>query len=135
MDSPIMTDFANALDEINALAEASPGFVWRFKDDASNNATSVRPYDDPRILVNLSVWSSLEALRDFAYRSAHGKFFARRREWFEPYEAPHLALWWIPAGTTPTVDEARERLALLTASGETERAFTFRRAFPMPVVS
>jgi hypothetical protein len=129
MDSPIMAPFARALDEINALAEASPGFVWRLKDD-SNNATSLRPYDDPLTLVNLSVWSSVEALREFTYRSMHGKFFARRREWFEPFEGPHLALWWIPIGAAPTVEEAKERLAILAASGETEQAFTFRRVFP-----
>ena len=130
-----MADFANALDEINALAEASPGFVWRFKDDARNDATSVHAYDDQRIIVNLSVWFSVEQLRDYAYRSAHGKFFARRREWFEPFDGPHLALWWIPAGTTPTIDEAKTRLANLALSGETERAFTFRRTFPPPAVA
>jgi hypothetical protein len=123
-----MAEFVQALDSMNALAEASPGFVWRFKTDAGN-ATSVRAYDDPLILFNMSVWESIEDLKGYAYRSLHGKFFARRQSWFQPMEDPHLALWWIPAGTLPEIADAKERLELLTRHGESPRAFTFRTTF------
>lgn len=129
MDSPVMAEFAAALDEINALAEASPGFVWRFKTD-NGNATEVKAYEDPLMLVNLSVWESVESLRNYAYRSAHGKFFARRAEWFESSAEAPFALWWIPAGQIPTVEEAVARLAELRARGPGPRAFTFKQPFP-----
>lgn len=131
MQSPIMADFAQALDEINALAEQSPGFVWRLKDD-SGNATAIQAFPDPFTLVNLSVWSSVEALKHYVYKSVHGKFFARRQAWFEKMESPHLALWWIPAGSLPTVVEAKARLDHLEAHGDTAQAFTFRQAFLPP---
>lgn len=129
MQSPIMAEFAQALDEINALAERSPGFVWRLKDD-SGNATAIQAFADPLTLVNLSVWSTVESLKDYVYKSVHGKFFARRQAWFEKSESPHLALWWIPAGSLPTVMEAKERLDHLTLHGATAHAFTFRQPFP-----
>lgn len=133
IDAPVMAEFAAALDAMNLLAEASPGFVWRLKGEGSNDATGVRAFPaDPLLAVNLSVWESLETLRDYAYRSPHGKFFARRVEWFEKLDTPHLVLWWIPAGTLPTVEEARARLDHLAAHGETEQAFTFRRLFAAP---
>jgi len=131
MDSPIMAEFAAALDEINALAESSPGFVWRLKD-SSGNATSIQAYTDPRQLVNMSVWTDLAALEKYVYRTAHGRFFARRQSWFEKMDTAHLALWWIPAGHLPTVEEAKERLAKLDALGPTPDAFTFRETFPPP---
>jgi hypothetical protein len=129
IDSPEIADFKNALDEINALAESSPGFVWRFKTD-SGDATEIRAFDDPAIIVNLSVWTSVEALRDYAYRTMHGKFFARRNEWFHKMETPHLALWWIPAGTLPTVEEARRRLEHRERHGDSAFAFSFKTLFP-----
>jgi hypothetical protein len=128
MESEVMRGFREALDEINALAEASAGFVWRFKTEAGN-ATSVSAFPDPLVLINLSVWESPAALRDYVYRSVHGKFFARRAEWFEKFEAPHLALWWVPAGERPTTAEARGRLASIAAQGPTPFAFTFRESF------
>jgi hypothetical protein len=131
IDSPVMKEFADALDQINALAESSPGFVWRLKDD-SGNATGIRPFEDPLMAVNLSVWESIETLKAYVYHSMHGKFFARRREWFEKMEEHHLVMWWIPAGTTPTAEEAKSRLALLRAKGDTPEAFTFRHPFPAP---
>jgi len=128
MDSPVMAGFANALDEVNALADQSPGFVWRLKE-ASGNATAVRAYDDPLMLVNLSVWETPEALRTYVYRSMHRQFFARREEWFEKLEGAHLALWWIPVGSIPGVIEAKARLEYLSSHGESPRAFTFVRRF------
>lgn len=134
MSDPIMAEFAGSLAEINALAEASPGFVWRLKED-SGNATAIQAFPDPRTLVNLSVWTDVAPLRDYAYRSAHGKFFARREAWFEKPTSVHLALWWIPAGHVPTVEEAKDRLATIDRLGPTGEAFTFRQAFPAPAAS
>lgn len=131
MDDPVMVEFKAALAEINALAEASPGFVWRLKDE-SGDATSIAAFPDPRVLVNLSVWASPETLQNYVYRSAHGKFFAKRQAWFEKFETNHLALWWIPAGHRPTTEEAKARLAALDQNGPTAFAFTFRQAFPPP---
>jgi len=131
MDDPIMAEFKAALDEINTLAEASPGFVWRLKGD-SGDATSIVAFPDPLILVNLSVWADVASLHAYVYRSMHGKFFARRESWFAKFESAHLALWWIPAGHVPTVDEAKQRLAWLAERGPTVEAFTFRRPFPPP---
>lgn len=131
MTDPIMAEFADALAEINALAESSPGFVWRLKDD-SNNATSIQAYSDPRVLVNLSVWTDVAALQQYVYRSVHGKFFARRQNWFEKFETSHMALWWIPTRHIPTPKEAKQRLAILDANGPTPEAFTFKQNFPPP---
>jgi hypothetical protein len=128
LESEIMRPFVEALDEINALAEASPGYVWRFKTE-SGNATSVAAFDDPTLIVNISVWTDLDSLRNYVYRTMHGRFFARRSEWFEKMETPHLALWWIPAGVLPTVENAKQRLSSIALNGESEFAFTFRRPF------
>jgi hypothetical protein len=128
MDDPIIDDFRTNLDRINALAEVSPGYVWRLQDD-SGNATSIKPFDDDREIINLTVWSSIDALADFTYRSGHVEFLRRRREFFEPTDQPILCLWWIPEGTTPTVEEAIGRLQHLRAFGPTPTAFTFRHRF------
>ena len=129
LDNPQMAGFMGQLDTLNALADASPGFVWRFMDELGN-ATSARPYpEDDRILFNMSVWESVEALTAYVYRSNHAGAMRRRREWFEPFSGPFLALWWVPAGTLPTVADARDRLAHLRAHGPSVQAFTFRQAF------
>lgn len=127
-DDPLVADFMNNLERINALAEQSPGFVWRYQDE-TGNATDTRPYDDPSILINFSVWESREALFNFTYQSEHVEFFRRRREWFEKMEQAYLVLWWIPAGHLPTIEEAKERLAHLQAHGATPYAFTFKQYF------
>lgn len=131
LDDPLLADFMARLDEVNALAEASPGFVWRLKSD-SGNATDIRAYDDPRMIVNLSVWHSIEALFDFAYKTAHTKVMNRRREWFERPTGPHLVLWWVTAGALPSIAEAMDRLGLLARHGPTATAFTFKERFPAP---
>ena len=128
LDGEVMREFMEALDEINALAERSPGFVWRFKTDAGN-ATPVQAYADPRLLVNLSVWESVESLRHYVYRSRHGRFFARRSNWFEKFDAPHLALWWVPKGALPTLEDAKRRLEMIAANGDSPAAFTFARIY------
>ena len=131
LDSPVMRGFVEQLDSLNALAESSPGFVWRLKTE-SGNATDIRAFDDPLIIVNLSVWSGIEPLKEFAYRSAHAHAFRRRKEWFEEMAAPGLALWWIPEGSLPTVDQGKERLGLMARVGPTCEAFTFRNVFTAP---
>jgi hypothetical protein len=132
LDSPQLADFVDRLDEINALADAAPGFVWRLVDAEGANATSLRPYG-PDVMVNMSVWESVEALYDYAYRTAHLDVLRRRREYFHHEDQPvYAVLWWVPAGTVPTLDEARERLDLLSGYGPTARAFTFRDRFPSP---
>jgi hypothetical protein len=130
-EDPAMAGFFTRLDEINQLAESSIGFVWRLKDD-SGNATYLRPFDDDSILINLSVWESVEALAAFTYRSAHKELIAGRKKWFEDFGQPFLALWWIPAGSIPGLDEAKERLDYLQAHGPTPFAFAFKTAFPAP---
>ncbi len=128
IDDPLIAGFVAQLDTINALAEASPGFIWRLKDE-SGNATTITAFDDPRMIINMSVWESLEALRAYVYRSDHTQVLARRREWFEKMDGPHMALWWIPAGTLPSVDDAKRCLEMLAARGPTAAAFTFRDRF------
>lgn len=128
--SPELKDFVDNLDRINALAEVSAGFVWRLVGDG-NDATSLRPFGDD-IIVNMSVWRDVEALRDFAYRSGHVEIMRRRREWFTRMAAAYMVLWWVPAGHEPTLAEAAERLELLRRRGPTPEAFTFGEAFPAP---
>ena len=132
LDQPLLADFVAQLDAVNALAEASPGFVWRLKSD-SGNATDIRAYDDPLMIVNISVWESIEALFDFAYKTSHTKVMNRRKEWFESLSGPHMVLWWIPAATIPTVEDAKRRLDHLAAHGPTATAFTFKTRFTAPV--
>ena len=132
MDDPVMHGFVSRLDEINALAEATPGFVWRLTGDG-NDATSLRPYpDDHLILVNLSVWETPEALRGYVYKSAHTEVMRGRKAWFERMQEMYYAMWWIPAGHIPTVAEAKARLDHLRAHGESAEAFTFAKVFPAP---
>jgi heme-degrading monooxygenase HmoA len=129
LDSPALAEFVAALDPINALADASPGFVWRLQTD-EGDATGIRAFGDERLIVNLSVWESLTALRAFVYSSGHREVLRRRREWFERMAEAHLTLWWVEAGALPTVGDAEERLAHLQAHGPTPYAFTFRASFP-----
>jgi hypothetical protein len=123
-----MAGFVTRLDEINALADSSPGFVWRLQTSAGN-ATYLRPYDDDRILVNMSVWGTVEALRHYVYRTAHADLLRQRQEWFETFAGAYTALWWVPAGHTPGMEEAKKRLAHLETHGPTQFAFTFKTVF------
>lgn len=131
--SPELTDFMAALDRINALAESSPGFVWRLKS-SSGNATDIQVSEDPRFLVNMSVWNSVEALFEYVYRSVHTEVMKRRREWFEKPTEAHQVLWWVPAGHLPTVTEALGRLQHLRREGPSAQAFGFNRRYPPPGV-
>ena len=131
LDSAVMADFMNWLDEINALAERSPGFVWRLQGDNGNN-TDLKVSDDPLFIVNLSVWSSIDALYDFTYRSDHKAVFKRRHEWFERLGRPNTVLWWQLAGTVPTAEEALARLDRLTRARTDARRLHVQGAVPAP---
>jgi hypothetical protein len=131
LDDPIMAGFVARLEDINVLADASPGFVWRLQSDGGD-ATSIRVYDDPNIIINMSVWESVEALNSFVYRSVHQGVMRHRREWFERFDGPYLALWWIPAGHVPSPAEGKAALDDLRANGPSPRAFAFARPFPPP---
>lgn len=135
LSDPLMAGFVAKLDEVNALADASPGFIWRFQTP-EGNATEVRPYDDDRILFNMSVWASLEDLTHYVYamESEHRHVMKQRRNWFERFEGPYMALWWIPEGHIPTIDEAKARLESLRRHGATPFAFMFKHPFPAPDV-
>ena len=130
LDSPELKDFVDNLDRINALAEASDGFVWRLVGDG-NDATSLRPLGE-NVIINMSVWRDVEALKAFAYQSAHAPIMRRRREWFTRMAQAYMVLWWVPAGHVPTLAEAAARLELLRRDGPTSAAFTFSEAFAAP---
>jgi len=122
VDDPRMADFTNNLARVNALAERTPGFVWRYIDE-SGNSTATRPYADPRIAINMSVWESVPALERFVYQTIHKHFYGRRAEWFEHFGKPYFVMWWVPAGHRPSVDEAIARLDHLTQNGPGDYAF------------
>ncbi len=131
LDDPGIAAFVAGLQRINSLGDRSLGFVWRHQTE-DGTSTSVRVRGDPLILINFTVWESIEALFEFTYRSDHADLYRRRREWFEPPTEAHLVLWWIPAGHIPSVAEGEERLDYLRAHGPTEEAFTFKHRFLPP---
>lgn len=131
LEDPVMAEFAAALDEVNAIADKSPGFVWRLQT-SSGNATDIRAYPDSRILVNLSVWQSVESLKAYVYQSLHGEFFIQRRKWFEKYQGEHFCMWWVPAGCFPTVEEGKAKLAYLALHGDSPESFTFVKPYLAP---
>lgn len=131
IDGEIMADFVAQLDEINALADGSPGFVWRLQT-SEGNASAIRPYEDEMIIINLSVWESIEPLKNFVYKTAHAAVMRRRREWFEKFDGMYMALWWVEAGHRPDEYEAKARLEELQRTGESPRVFTFKNPFPPP---
>ena len=130
-DDPQLAGFFARLDDINAAAEAAPGFVWRLQTEAGD-ATEIRPTVDPRLLVNMSVWETPEALFDFVYKSAHTPVMAQRRQWFERFDGHFQALWWVPAGHIPSIEEGLAKLWHLDRFGPTPHAFTFKARFPVP---
>src|SRR4029078_3806314 len=129
-DDPLLAGFVARLEDINALADATPGFVWRLPTPPGH-ATAYPPYDnDDRILMNLSVWETPEQLREFVYRTVHVEVMRQRKSWFERFDGPYLALWWGPAGDITSIDEATDRLAHLKTHGESAHAFSFAKIFP-----
>jgi hypothetical protein len=132
LDSAALAEFVAGLAPVNARADRAPGFVWRLQTE-DGDATAIRAFDDERIIVNMSVWESLDALGTFVFRDdGHRSFLRRRRQWFVKLTDAITALWWVPAGHRPTVVEAKERLMHLRAQGPTAYAFTFRAPFAAP---
>ena len=134
LDAPQRADCVAALDEINALADRAPGFVWRLQTD-EGDATAVRLYDDDRIIVTLSVWESAARLHDYVYRGGHARMMARRREWLDRLTEASLVLWWMPAGELPTPQMGADKLEHLRVHGPTQHAFTFQQPFGPPDAS
>lgn len=130
IDSPELADFVDNLDRINALAETSPGFVWRLQTDGGN-ATDIRPLGDEYI-VNLTIWKDVDSLYNYVYKSAHVEIMKRRREWFERMREAYMVLWWVPEGHRPTIEEAMARLQILRKEGPSVEAFTFKKPYPAP---
>ena len=133
IEDPVMAGFVERLEPLNALADESPGFVWRYQTDAGD-ATEVRVFNDELILFNMSVWESVEALENFVYRSNHIEALQKKAEWFERADRATLALWWIEAGHVPSVEEAKDRFDVLWRDGPSAEVFTFRDRFPAPDV-
>lgn len=128
IDSPVMAEFVANLDRINAVADAAPGFVWRLQTE-EGDATALRVFDDSYLIINMSVWDSIDALFRYTYASDHTDIFRRRGEWFSRLETPHLALWWVEADHRPTPEEAKAKLEYLHEHGATPEAFTFKKRF------
>ena len=131
LDDPLMAGFVARLAEINALADQSPGFVWRLQT-AEGDATYLRPFVDDRILFNLSVWESVDQLKDYVYGSVHSEVMRQRKQWFAKFDGMYTALWWVKAGHIPGVIEAKARLKYLEKFGESRHAFTFKRVYLPP---
>lgn len=132
MDDVRMKGFNDAIDQVNAKAEASQGFIWRLKDE-SGNATNIQIYNDPKMLVNLSVWESVEDLKAYLYNGDHLSVFLRKKEWFEPMKTAHMVLWWIEAGTIPTAQDGKAKLEYLIEHGHSPAAFGFRNMYEAPL--
>lgn len=133
IEDPIMKEFVDNLDRVNKVAENTEGFVWRLKDEG-NNATSFNPYNDEQVIINISVWETIEALEHFVYQTLHTDFLKRRKEWFTKYGKANMAMWWIPKGMFPSIEDSVERLDLLQNQGPSMHAFDFRKRFNPPEI-
>lgn len=129
IDDPIMKGFVDNLEEVNAIADNSPGFVWRLETD-EGDATDIRVFEDNMLLVNMSVWESIDDLKKFVYESFHLEILKRKKEWFDKFDGAFQVMWWVRAGTIPDVDEAKARLSYLQKYGASELAFNFQLSFP-----
>jgi hypothetical protein len=129
IDDPIMRDFVDKLEDVNSIADNSPGFVWRLQTD-TGDATDLRVFEDNMLLVNMSVWESVEDLKTFVYETFHLEILKRKKEWFDKFDGVYQVMWWVKAGRIPDVDEARARLSCLQEHGVSELAFNFQRSFP-----
>ena len=132
IDDPIMKEFVDNLERVNALAESSEGFIWRLKDDEANDATAFNPYNDEQIIINISVWENIVSLENFVYKTFHTDFLKRRREWFQTFGKAYTAMWWIPENTFPTLEEAVAQLDFLQKNGASQSVFDFRKKFEKP---
>ncbi len=132
MDSETMKGFVDRLDEINALADKSPGFIWRLQSE-EGNATDIQAYDDPLIIVNMTVWQDIESLKNYVYKSDHVELIRDRSAWFHKITNVHQVLWWVTAGHIPSVAEGQQKLSILQKHGPSPEAFTFAKPFAMPL--
>jgi hypothetical protein len=131
LTSQRLADFMDLLAPVNATADAAPGFVWRLQGD-DGDATSMSIFDDGQLIVNMSVWESLEAYADFVFTGMHVQVMRRRREWFSLLREPYTTVWWVPSDTRPTIADAEARLSSLRQNGPTPFAFTLKQPFPAP---
>ncbi len=131
MEAPEMSGFNNRLDSVNAIADSSPGFVWRLQSE-QGNATDYQIFNDPMYLVNISVWESFEDFSNFIRSPLHLEVMSKRSKWFEKPDQAYICLWWVPGGHRPDVSEAQQRLELLRANGPSQYAFGFASHFPPP---
>lgn len=131
MDSEVMSGFVSRLDEINSLADQAPGFVWRLQGE-EGDATSIQAFEDPRLLVNMSLWNDIESLKNYVYRSAHIDLIQNREAWFSKIRESHQVLWWVSCGHIPTPEEGKTKLQYLDEHGPSSKAFTFAKPFPFP---
>ena len=128
LEAAEIKEFVDNLEPVNSLAESSDGFIWRLKDE-SGDATSINAFSDPNIIVNMSVWDSTDALKNFMFRTHHRDFLRRKKEWFHNIPEDSYVLWWVPIGHIPTIEEAVEKLEFLRGNGDTPNAFTFKSNF------
>jgi Domain of unknown function (DUF3291) len=132
INDPIMKEFVDNLVLVNTLAETSEGFIWRLKDDESSNSTAFNPYNDEQVIINISVWESIETLENYVFKTFHTDFLKRRKEWFQTFGTASTAMWWIPEGQFPTIEEAVEKLDALQKNGASEQVFNFRKKYLPP---
>ncbi len=128
LDTPPLKGFVDRLDEINDLADKHPGFVWRLIGE-NNNATEFTWSEDPLIIVNMSVWETIDDFHQYVYHTSHVELLSQRSQWFEPLGSPHMAMWWVKKGHTPSIAEAKKRLQHIEQHGPTPFAFTFKQSF------
>jgi hypothetical protein len=131
LTSSTMEGFVARLDEINALADTSDGFVWRLQTE-DGDATALRVFDDPMLIVNMSVWRDAEALKNFVYKTTHVELLKDRSAWFDKIQEAHQALWWITDGQVPTLEQGKEKLNRIQREGSSDQAFTFANIYPHP---
>ena len=132
MESDLMQGFVSRLDEINALADGADGFIWRLKEEGGS-ATAIRVFDDPLLLINMSVWANLESLKHYVYKSLHVELIKAREAWFNKMGESYQALGWIPAGHVPSIEEAQKQLEYIRKHGPSAQAFTFAKPYPRPM--
>lgn len=132
INDPVMKEFVDNLNEVNNIAETSPGFVWRLKDEA-NNATAFDPYQDEQVIINISVWESIEDLEHFMYKTFHSEFLKRRKEWFQKFGKAYTCMWWIPEGEFPSMEAAVKKLDDIQKYGASHEVFDFRNKFEKPL--
>jgi len=131
MDDARMDGFTSRINAINAMSDRADGFVWRLVDDDpdTDGALDFRPFLNPNMLVNMSVWQDVQSLYQFVYKTVHAKLISDRKDWFSLLRSHSTVLWWIEAGTVPTIEEAKAKLEQLDKTGPSPDAFTFANTF------